>query len=158
MHPTEREYQHAAREFQARLRPLAALATAADADDWGSGVFRRLLALTRAVQVDLEAELYAGPGAAGALERLHQFGAELGLQQWAEFWPSTSESGTILAAAERAAAAFEAAVRARDAAATATNQRMQLPSADGAELRVGRRPDVGRWTIGWCGRGHVARN
>ena len=109
----EMQYDHAQRALKTQLGRLLRAAAGADTDAWGADLFRRLLTYARAVELDLDADLFRGPSPEQALGRLHLLGTELRLQQWADVWPAASEYMKLVAATEAAAGAFREAVRAR---------------------------------------------
>ena len=113
----ERRYAEARAVLRAELARLIVTAEAADTDSWGADMFRRLLACARAVDLDLEADLFVGPAADQALGRLQLLGTELNLHRWTNAWPAASGYPEVLAATEAAAGALREAVRSRAAAA-----------------------------------------
>jgi hypothetical protein len=116
MSALEREYAEATQRLKVLIGRLIEAAEAADADSWGTDIFRRLLSYARAVSLDLDANLFRGPDADQALRRLGLLGAELSLHQWTEFWPAATETA-LLFDTQSAAEALRNAVRARSAAA-----------------------------------------
>lgn len=114
----EHEYAEASAHLQAAIARLIGSAEAADADVFGADVFRHLLSYARAVSLDLDGDLFRGPGADQALRRLSLLGAELSLHQWTEVWPAVTETA-LIQEAQLAAEALRTVVRARSAAADA---------------------------------------
>jgi hypothetical protein len=109
-----REYTETTQRLKVLIGRLIGAAEAADADSWGTDIFRRLLSYARAVSLDLDADLFRGPDAEEALGRLSLLGAELGLHQWTEFWPAATETALVLDT-QSAAETLRKVVRARGA-------------------------------------------
>jgi hypothetical protein len=114
----DREYAESTERLKMVLARLIASAQAADADAFGTDIFRRLLSYARAVNLDLDADLFRGASAEQALRRLSLLGAELNLHQWTELWPAVTETA-LIAEATSAAEMLRGVVRARSSAAAA---------------------------------------
>jgi hypothetical protein len=102
------------------LDVLLAQVDEADADNWGADIFRRLRSAIRAVQLDLEADLYSGNGFTQATQRLGALGAELSLQEWIGVWPDTPAHTAAVIDAREAVEAFREHLRTRSTNAAAT--------------------------------------
>ena len=113
-------YDEARLALKTQVGRLTVAAEAAQIDSWGADIFRRLLSYARAVDLDLDADLFRGAAAEEALGRLQRFGAELSLHQWVDVWPEASEYNAVVADTLAAALALRDVVRARSAGATAT--------------------------------------
>jgi hypothetical protein len=116
----EREYDIARLALKARIGRLITTAEAADSDSWGTDIFRRLLSYARAVDLELDADLFRGASTEQALARLPLLGAELSLHQWVDVWPEVSEYNAVVADTLAAALALRDVVRARGAGVAAT--------------------------------------
>ena len=114
------DFGTAAEQLRTRLHQFVHTAEAADADSWGTDIFRRLLGYARAVLADLDGIVASGQVPAAALEHLGQLGAELDLHRWADVWPGHAEYTEAMARTLRAIEAFRPLARARADVAPAT--------------------------------------